>query len=85
MPVTLSIKNVPDDVVARLKLRAERNHRSLQGELLAIITAAASEPEPLKLDALEVLAHVRAKLRPSPNEAAAIVRQMRDERANRRR
>jgi plasmid stability protein len=85
MPVTLSIKNAPDDVVARLKLRAERNHRSLQGELLAIITAAASEPEPLKLDALEVLARVRAKLRPSPNEAAAIVRQMRDERANRRR
>ena len=85
VPVTLSIKNAPDDVVARLKLRAERNHRSLQGELLAIITAAASEPEPLKLDALEVLARVRAKLRPSPNEAAAIVRQMRDERANRRR
>lgn len=85
MPVTLSIKNAPDDVVARLKLRAERNHRSLQGELLAIITAAASEPEPLKLDALEVLTRVRAKLRPSPNEAAAIVRQMRDERANRRR
>jgi plasmid stability protein len=85
MPVTLSIKNAPDDVVARLKLRADRNHRSLQGELLAIITAAASEPEPLKLDALEVLARVRAKRRPSPNEAAAIVRQMRDERANRRR
>jgi len=56
MPVTLSIKNAPDDVVARLKLRAERNHRSLQGELLAVITAAANEPEPLKLDALEVLA-----------------------------
>jgi antitoxin FitA len=85
MPVTLSIKNAPDDVVARLKLRAERNHRSLQGELLAIITAAASQPEPLKLDALEVLAGVRAKLPPSPNEAAAIVRRMRDERANRRR
>lgn len=84
-PGDATIKNAPDDVVARLRLRAERNHRSLQGELLAIITAAASEPELLRLDALGVLANVRAKLRPSPNEAAAIVRQMRDERANRRR
>jgi len=85
VPVTLSIKNAPEDVVARLKLRAERNHRSLQGELLAIVTAAANEPEPLRLDALEVLARVRAKRAPAPSEAAAIVREMRDERANRRR
>jgi plasmid stability protein len=40
MPVTLSIKNAPDDVVARLRERAARNHRSLQGELLTIIEAA---------------------------------------------
>jgi plasmid stability protein len=53
-PVTLSIRNAPDDVVARLKLRAARIRRSLQGERLAITTAAASEPEPLKLDALGV-------------------------------
>ena len=85
MPVARSTRNAPDDVVARLKLRAERNHRSRQGELLAIITAAASEPEPLNLDALEVLARVHANLPPSPNEAAVIVRRMRDERANRRR
>ncbi len=32
MPVTLSIKNVPDDVAQRLREIAAANHRSLQGE-----------------------------------------------------
>ena len=41
MPVNLSIKNAPDDVVQRLRERAARNHRSLQGELMAIIEEAA--------------------------------------------
>ena len=43
MPINLSIKNASDEVVAALKLRAKRHHRSLQGELMAIIEAAASE------------------------------------------
>ena len=43
MSVNLSIKNASDEVVAALKLRAKRNHRSLQGELMAIIEAAAGE------------------------------------------
>ena len=43
MAVNLSIKNASDEVVAALKLRAKRNHRSLQGELMAIIEAAARE------------------------------------------
>ncbi len=41
MPINLSIKNAPDDVVERLRRRAARHHRSLQGELLAIIEDAA--------------------------------------------
>lgn len=40
MPVTLSVKNVPEKLAARLRERAERNHRSLQGELLAILEDA---------------------------------------------
>ena len=40
MAVNLSIKSVPDDLAKRLRERAERNHRSLQGELMAIIEAA---------------------------------------------
>jgi plasmid stability protein len=38
--MNLSIKNVADDLVAQLRLRARRNHRSLQGEMLAIIEEA---------------------------------------------
>lgn len=42
MSVNLSIKNASDEVVAALKLRAKQNHRSLQGELMAIIEQAAA-------------------------------------------
>lgn len=35
--VTLSIKNVPVELVEKLREQARRNHRSLQGELLAIV------------------------------------------------
>ncbi|MCY7314756.1 MAG: Arc family DNA-binding protein [Rubrivivax sp.] len=45
--MNLSIKDVPDAVAERLRVRALRNHRSLQGELMAIIqSAVAAEPEP---------------------------------------
>ena len=36
----LSVKDVPDDLAERLRQRAARNHRSLQGELMAIIEQA---------------------------------------------
>lgn len=42
----LSIKNVPDDLAALLRERAARNHRSLQGELLAIVEEAVRSSEP---------------------------------------
>jgi plasmid stability protein len=41
--VNLSIKGVPAHIAAQLRARAERNHRSLQGELMAIVTAATNE------------------------------------------
>ena len=43
MHLNLSIKGVPEPLAERLRRRAERNHRSLQGELMAIIEAAASD------------------------------------------
>jgi plasmid stability protein len=39
----LSIKDVPEELAEVLRQRAARNHRSLQGELMAIIEAAAQE------------------------------------------
>jgi plasmid stability protein len=41
--VNLSIKNVPEALAEKLRGRAARNHRSLQGELMAILEAAANE------------------------------------------
>lgn len=52
MPVTLTIKQVPDRLAQKLRTRAAANHRSLQGELMAILSEAvehaprAAEPEP---------------------------------------
>ena len=53
MPVTLTIKQVPDRVADKLRLRAAASHRSLQGELMALLEEAvlrsspqAGEPEP---------------------------------------
>jgi plasmid stability protein len=46
MEVNLSIKGVPAELAERLRQRAERNHRSLQGELMAIIEHAAFQSLP---------------------------------------
>lgn len=67
MPVNLSIANAPDDVVERLRRRAKRNRRSLEGELLAIIETAAREDQPVT--PTELLALVRQLWLRTPSEA----------------
>lgn len=42
MSLTLTIRNVPDALARKLKTRAERNHRSLQGEVMAILVQASA-------------------------------------------
>jgi plasmid stability protein len=76
MPVNLSIKNAPDRVVQRLRKRAERHHRSLQGELLAIIEAAVREDD--VVSPTEILTEVRQLGVRTPSEAADLVRAARD-------
>lgn len=44
MPVNLSIKNVPDELADRLRRLAAANHRSLQGQLMAILEEAVVGP-----------------------------------------
>lgn len=48
---TLSIKDVPETWAEALRQRAARNHRSLQGELMAIVEQAISVGEPLAANA----------------------------------
>jgi plasmid stability protein len=78
MPVNLSIKNAPEKIVRKLKRRAQRNHRSLQGELMAIITEAVEERP--SMTAAEILRQTRALGLASPSESAGIVRADRDAR-----
>lgn len=76
MPVNLSIKNAPDEVVRRLRERAERHHRSLQGELLAIMEAAVQADRPAT--PAEILAEIRRMGLRTPSEAVDLVRADRD-------
>jgi antitoxin FitA len=76
VPVNLSIKNAPDDMVKRLKERARRHHRSLQGELMAILEEAAGTRGPLTPD--EVIARVRQLGLSTPRAAADMIREDRD-------
>jgi len=75
--MNLSIKHVPEAVVRRLRARAQAHHRSLQGELLAILDEVL-EPHRLSLaEAREKLAALRFT---TPAEATAMVREDRDAR-----
>ena len=68
MPVSFSLKNVPDDLAARLKAQAARNHRSIQGELMAILEKAVGRP---RLSRDEMLAEIeRLGLAPTRNKAS---------------
>ena len=78
MPVNLSIKNVPDDIAELLRRRAAENHRSLQGELMAIVEAAVSRPG--HLTPAGVLDEVRRLGLRTPAESAGMIRAERDAR-----
>ncbi|MSP81373.1 MAG: hypothetical protein EXQ94_00190 [Alphaproteobacteria bacterium] len=76
--MTLSIKSAPDDVVRRLKARAAKNHRSLQGELMVILERAADE-QPV-LSPREVLEEIRRMGLRTTRESTAMIRKDRDAR-----
>jgi len=81
MPVSLSIKNVPDDLAEKLRQRAASRHRSLQGELIAILEESVAGEQ--AHTPVELLKRVRALGLETPSESAPFVRQDRD--AGRRR
>jgi plasmid stability protein len=82
VPLNLSIKNVPDDVVERLRERAKRHHRSLQGELLDLVAAAADERPPITArDAHHQAKATFGTYQPTVSIADEI-RRMRDERTD---
>ena len=78
MPVNLSIKNVPDKIAAQLKLRAAKNHRSLQGELMCIIQSAVTNNETMTPS--ELLNEIRSLGLTTASESRDMVRDDRDTR-----
>ena len=72
----LSIKGVPEEQVKRLRDRAKANHRSLQGELRALIDQATGSPRGLSID--EIVARVSALGLTRRDEAVSLIREDRD-------
>lgn len=76
MPVNVSIKAVPDVIVDLIRKRAEKNHRSLQGELIVILTEAVGLSDDLRpADALAQMAQDPWK---TAEDAVTTVRRDRD-------
>lgn len=78
MSVTLSIKNVPDHISQALRERAARHHRSIQGELMAILEASLHQEK--RLTVQELLEQVRASGLRTADDAVAIIRADREAR-----
>jgi len=62
----LSIKDVPEALAEQLRQRAARNHRSLQGELMALLEVAAGEATSTFLREPAVTAYVAPPLTQVP-------------------
>lgn len=80
MGISISIKNVPKKKVDQLKLRAKRNHRSLQGELLAIIDQATEMAPPPGgwISPRELFERGKALGINTPSDSVRMVREDRD-------
>ena len=76
MGVTLTIKGVSREVLGLLKARAAANHRSLQGELSAIV-----EKEARRFVYEQAMARIEKRGLRSPGNSTAIIRRTRDARA----
>jgi antitoxin FitA len=77
MPVDLSIKRVPDHLVQRLRERAAMNHRSLQGELMAMLEGLLIQDDRLTL--AQLIEINRALGFRTPSESVEMIREDRDD------
>lgn len=78
MPVTLSIKNVPEELAERLRRRAAARHRSLQGELMAILEEALTSDRRITIaEAHRIVQELGLR---TPAEAVEMIRADRDDR-----
>jgi len=78
MAIKRGIERAVETIVASLKAQAQRNHRSMQREILAILEEALRRPRRLSPD--EFLAEIRKLGLKTPSESTEMIRKMRDER-----
>lgn len=78
--INISIKNVPKKRLDLLKQRAKRNHRSLQGELMALIEQATTPPAARTFSVTDLLDRGQRMGLRTPDEAADWIRELRDSR-----
>lgn len=76
----LSVKNVPLEELKRLRARAKRNHRSLQGELRVIISEAAARAAAERAETTfdEVVAKIKKIPLRTPSDSVRMIREDRD-------
>ncbi len=77
MPINVSVKDVPDDIIEKLRARAKRHHRSLQGELMAILEEATC---PVGLSVDEAEARLTRLGLSSADDATKWIRELRNAR-----
>lgn len=78
--MNLSIKNVPEDIVERLRTRARGHHRSLQGELRAVLEEVVERKH---LTVEEAYQQITALGIQTTGDSTEILRESRDARARR--
>jgi antitoxin FitA len=72
---SITIKNVPEDLLERLRERARCNRRSLQAEVLTILEEGAPARH---LTVRELYVEMRATGLTTPADSAALIRHDRD-------
>mgnify|MGYP001592923586 FL=1 len=76
---TLTLKNLPDTVLERLRRQAERQNRSVNREAIVILEAAVRPATPVDADArLAQIQRVRVTPRGGPITAAYVTRAKRE-------
>lgn len=78
MSVNLSIRNVPNELAKKLRRRALRHHRSIQGELMTILTESLIDHE--QVTAEEAFEQVRKLGLRTRSESKRMIRRDRDAR-----
>jgi plasmid stability protein len=73
----VSIKNVPEEIMESLRTQAKRHHRSLQGELIAILEEAV---QPKRLTVADVHLMIVESGIETQRESVQMIREDRDAR-----